>query len=161
MFQRETLLNQFMTSYVDTLAADVTDENLALRLVDSGHSPLWILGHLAICAELGIKMLGGDIDHREWLPLFAPGTKDEFTSSEGHSRDELIGCIQSSYVRLCAMANEADEALLNQPHGVDLLKHTLLKTVGDVVAHLMTTHLAFHTAQLSAWRRASGQGPLL
>ncbi len=160
MFQREALLNQFMISYLDTLAAEVTNDNLASRLVDSGHSPLWILGHLAICAELGIKMLGGNIDHREWLPLFAPGTKDEFTSSQGHSRDELIACIKSSYPRLSELANEADQTMLNQPHGVDLLKPTVLKTVGDVVAHLMTTHLAFHIAQLSAWRRANGQGPL-
>ncbi len=161
MFQREALLNQFMIQYVDTLAAEVTDDNLSSRPVESGHTPLWILGHLAICAELGIKMLGGEFEHRKWLPLFAPGTPDNFTSSDGHSRDELISCIKSSYARLGEMASAADDEVLNQPHGIDLLQDTVLSTVGDVVAHLLTTHLSFHAAQLSAWRRASGHGPLL
>jgi hypothetical protein len=54
------------------------------------------------------------------------------------------------------MAKSADDEALNQPHGVELLNDTVLNTVGDVVAHLMTTHLAFHAAQLSAWRQGSG-----
>lgn len=156
MYQRESLLSQFMVNYLDMVAAEVTDENLHSRPVESCHTPLWILGHLAICAELGIKMLGGEIEHQNWLPVFAPGTKDDFTSSEGYSRDELVTCIQSSYARLSEMANVANDEILNQPHGVDLLNNTVLKTVGDLVAHLMTTHLAFHLAQLSDWRRASG-----
>ena len=160
MYQRESLLSQNMVDYLDMVAAEVTDENLHTRPVESGHTPLWILGHLAICAEMGIKMLGGEFEHRQWLPLFAPGSKDEFTSSDGHSRDELMSCIKSSYPRLAEMANAADDDVLNQPHGVELLNDTVLKTVGDLVGHLMTTHLAFHLAQLSDWRQASGHSHL-
>ncbi len=156
MYQREALLNQFFVNYIDTLAVNVNDENLHTRPVESGHTALWILGHVAICAELGIKMLGGEIEHRQWLPAFAPGSKDNFTSSEGYSRDEFLGCIKSSYAQLCEMANGADDELLDRPHGVELLDATVLNTVGDVVGHLMTTHLAFHAAQLSAWRQGSG-----
>ena len=160
MFQRETLLNQFALNYIDMLAADVNNENLHTRPVDSGHSPLWVLGHLAICAELGIRMLGGEIEHREWLPLFAPGTKDEFESSDGHSVETLMAAIRTSYPKLCELANNADAELLDQPHNVELLQQTVLKTVGDVIAHLISTHVTFHIAQLSAWRRAQGQAPL-
>jgi hypothetical protein len=156
MYDREALLNQMFVDYINTLAASVTQDNLHTRPVESGHTPLWILGHVAICAELGIKMLGGEIEHRAWLPLFAPGSKDNFTSSDGHSRDELLSCIQSSYAKLCEMASSADDEVLDRPHGVELLNDTVLNTVGDVVAHLMTTHLSFHAAQLSAWRQASG-----
>ena len=156
MFEREALLNQMFINYIEMLANDVTDENLNTRPVETGHTPLWILGHVAICAELGIKMLGGDFEHRQWLPAFAPGTKDEFTSSDGYSRDEFLSSIKSSYAQLSEMAQSADDEVLNQPHGVELLNDTVLNTVGDVVAHLLTTHMAFHAAQLSAWRQASG-----
>ncbi len=63
MYDREALLNQMFVDYINTLAASVTQENLHTRPVESGHTPLWILGHVAICAELGIKMLGGEIEH--------------------------------------------------------------------------------------------------
>ena len=156
MYQRETLLNQFFIGYVGQLAAEVTAENLNSRPGGNGHTPLWILGHLAICGELGIKMLGGPIEHRQWLRPFGPGSTDNFESSDDHSRDEFIASIKSSYAQLSEMADSADDATLNQPHGVELLDATPLQTVGDVIGHLLTTHIAFHTAQLSAWRQVSG-----
>ncbi len=160
MFQHESLLNQFFTGYLDQLATDVNDQNLHLRPAEFVHSPMWILGHLAVTAELGMKMLGGSIEHRSWLPLFAPGSKDNFESAEGLSRDELLSCIKSSYTRLGEMAEAADESTLNQPHGIELLNGTQLKTVEDVIRHLLSTHFAFHAAQLSVWRQANGHGYL-
>jgi len=156
MYQREALLNQFFIGYVEQIAAEVTDQNLNSCPGGSGHTPLWILGHLAICGELGIKMLGGQIEHRQWLQPFGPGSEDKFESSSDYSRDEFLACIQSSYPKMIEMANSADEATLSQPHGLELLDGTLLKTVEDLIVHLLTTHVAFHTAQLSAWRQASG-----
>ncbi len=50
---------------------------------------------------------------------------------------------------------------MEQPHAVEILKPTNLKTNGDVLAHLMCTHMAFHIAQLSACRRKSGKGPIV
>ncbi len=55
----------------------------------------------------------------------------------------------------------ASAEVLDKPHEVELLKTTNLKTNGDVLAHLMCTHLAFHVAQLSACRRHAGQGPVV
>lgn len=156
MFETETKLCQFFLQYVKQLSDDVTDENLVSRPDGKGHTPLWILGHLAICGEMGLKMLGESIEHRQWLPLFAPGTPDNFDSADGHSRNELLAAIESSYPKMCELAHSADQATLDQPHGVDLLAGTPVATVGDLVAHLATTHLAFHCAQLSSWRQASG-----
>ncbi len=50
---------------------------------------------------------------------------------------------------------------MSQPHPVELLKSTNLKTLGDLGAHLMATHESFHVAQLSACRRHKGKGPLI
>ena len=47
--------------------------------------------------------------------------------------------------------------LLDQPHAVEILKQSVLKTNGDVLAHLLCTHPMFHIAQLSACRRKSGR----
>ena len=55
----------------------------------------------------------------------------------------------------------ASPEAMNQPHDIQLLKSTVLKTNGDVLAHLMCTHPSFHIAQLSACRRHSGKGPVV
>jgi len=45
-------------------------------------------------------------------------------------------------------------------HEVDLLKATPLKTRGDLVGHILTTHFATHLGQLSSLRRHFGRPPL-
>lgn len=160
MFPRETLLNQFSIDYLEQLAADVTAENLNLKPAGGGHSPLWILGHLAICGELGQMLLGGELQHSEWMATFGPGSNDDVANPESYSREEFVSNIKSSYEKLTQMANAADEETLGRPHGVDLLEETRLNTVGDLIGHLLTTHFSFHTAQLSGWRRAAGHSHL-
>jgi len=155
-FQRETLLNQFSIGYLEQLAADISDDDLIARPAGAMHTPLWILGHLALVGEMGCRMVGGKLTHREWLGLFAPGTKDEFESAEPFSRDELIQCIKKTYAEFAELAAAAEPDVIDQPHSVDLLRATPLVTVGDVVAHMMTTHFSFHVAQLSMWRQAAG-----
>jgi len=156
MFQNETMLNRFFIGYLEQLAEDVNDENLNSRMADGGHTPLWILGHLAICGELGIKLLGGELTHPEWLAQFGPGSTDDFASSNLFEKDEFLNCINSSYSQMIKLATKSEAERLNAPHGVELLDGTPVKTLGDLIAHLLTTHFAFHTAQLSCWRRANG-----
>lgn len=160
MFQRESMLNQFSIGYLETLAAEVTPENFNSRPTSSGHPPVWILGHLAICGELGIKLLGGELSHPTWMVLFGPGSSDELKSPETFSKEEFFDVIKSSYAEMVTMANNASAEQLDASHGIDLLDGTPINTVGDLIAHLLTTHFAFHSAQLSDWRRASGHEKL-
>jgi len=50
---------------------------------------------------------------------------------------------------------------MDQPHSVQILKETPIRTNGDLLAHLMSTHQSFHLAQLSACRRKAGKGPIV
>ena len=158
--QNETTLNQFFIGYLEQLAEDVNSENLISRMADGGHTPLWILGHLAICGELGVKLLGGELTNPQWLVRFGPGSMDEFSSSDLYEKEQFLNCIKSSYPQMIDMANNAEAEVLNAPHGVELLDGTPVKTIGHLISHLLTTHFAFHTAQLSGWRRAIGHAHL-
>jgi uncharacterized damage-inducible protein DinB len=64
-------------------------------------------------------------------------------------------------MRVAEASIAATEEAMNHPHVVELLKPTVLKTNGDVLAHLMATHAAFHTAQLSACRRKAGKAAVI
>ncbi len=61
---------------------------------------------------------------------------------------------------MAGAAPNADAAKLAIPHRMELFENTPLQTRGDLVAHLLATHPAFHLGQLSTWRRQMGFAPL-
>lgn len=159
MFETEIKLYRFLKNAFDATVADVPQERIFERAPGGGHPPVWILGHLAVCGELGEKLCGGDLTHPRWLVLFGPGSSDEITSGD-YSVEELATAITDTYERFIALAVQADADHLAQPHGVELLEGSPVATIGDLVAHLLSTHFSFHLAQLSGWRRAAGHSHL-
>ena len=160
MFESEIKLNQFHVRGFQAVVADIPADRLNERAPGNGHPPVWVLGHLAICAELGQKLCGGTIEHMAWLPAFGPGSSDEITDEGRYSKDEFMSVITNGYPKLAELAANASADVLDQPHGVELLNGSALVTVGDVLSHLLSSHFAFHIAQLSAWRRAAGHSAL-
>ena len=68
--------------------------------------------------------------------------------------------LEAGHQNLLEAVKNPDPAKMDEPHNVDLFKDAPIDTVGDLVAHLMTTHLATHLGQLSAWRRLQGKPAL-
>ena len=161
MAARESKLNRFLLGYLDMVTADIPTERLAERAPGGGHPPIWVLGHLAICAEMGQQALGGVMVHPDWVAKFGPGSSDDITDADGCTKDELVAMIKQGYVQLGEMFAAADEEHLAKPHGLAILDGTPIETIADIVAHLLTTHFSFHLAQLSGWRRGAGLGPLI
>lgn len=160
MFETETTLNQFLLQGFEKVVADIPADRINERPPGNGHPPLWVLGHLAICVEMGHTLLGEELTHKNWAIAFGPGSSDDVKNPEKYSRDEFVDAIVNGYPKLCAAAKQGSADSLAEPHGLDLLANTAIKTRGDLLAHLLTTHLSFHLAQLSGWRRAAGHGPL-
>jgi hypothetical protein len=98
---------------------------------------------------------------REWHAQFAPGTKPADLKAPLPTKEELVGAIEAGYTRIAEAAPSASAEVLDQPHQVELLAPTVLKTNGDVLGHLLCTHFSFHLAQLSGCRRAGGKAPIV
>lgn len=160
MFEREITLCKFLRNGLDGVAADIPEEQVYDRAPGKGHPPIWILGHLAICGELGEKFSGGEVSHPRWLPQFGPGSPDEIEDKGRYSKTEFVEAIHSSYDRFAILASKLPAEMLTDPHGVELLEGTPIATVGDLISHLFSSHFGFHLAQLSAWRRAAGHAAL-
>ena len=160
MFDNEIALNEFSLGLFSRIAADIPEASLFQPSAGHGHPPMWILGHLAICAELGQKLLGGTLAHPRWMVLFGPGSSDGIADEGTLNLKDLVEANTKGYARLREMAALADPERMSQPHGVELLNGTAIKTVGQLVSHLLTSHFAFHQSQLSSCRRASGHQAL-
>jgi hypothetical protein len=162
MFERERTLYKFNLNYLRLLAADIEDAEMGAAPFPGANPPVWILGHLAVSTDYAGKMLGLEtICPRRWHVQFAPGSRPADIKEPYPAKAELMAAIENGHRRVAEASSSATEEAMNQPHAVELLKPTVLKTTGDVVAHLMSTHAAFHTAQLSACRRKSGKAAVI
>lgn len=157
MFTHELAINEFQLEYFAKIVADLSDAILFRPAAGHGHTPAWVLGHLAICAELGQQMLGGSLSHPDWKERFGPGSADNIAQDETLSLALLTNAVAAGYRDLRELARTTnDESLLARPHGLPALTGTPIVSIADMIAMLLTNHFAFHLSQLSSCRRSAG-----
>ncbi len=150
-----------MFGYLSKLVGDMTDEELARPVPGAVNPPAYILGHLAICNDSALDLLGQPaICPPAWHEAFAPGRTPSEVDFEYPSKDELLTKIGEGVERICASAPHASPEAMARPQTFPFFKNTPIKTVGDCVALLMTTHFSLHAGQLSVMRRQLGRPPL-
>ena len=161
MFEREAKLYLYMMGMCRRLASDIEPALLDHQPAPGIKAPLWVLGHLAICTDYAARMLKLDLAcPADWHANFGPKTSAVVPASVRPTKERLLAAMETGHERVTAAVAIASAEDLARPHGVELLKDTPLETRADVLAHLMTTHEAFHLGQLSTWRRQMGFAPL-
>ncbi|MBL8830007.1 MAG: DinB family protein [Planctomycetaceae bacterium] len=160
MFDNEIAINQFQLSLLSRIVDDLADDSLYEPSPGHGHTPLWILGHLAICAEFGQSLLGGQLTHHDWAATFGPGSSDRPAPNPAWSKVLFRDAITACYSSLQSMAAHANSEHLAKPHAFEFFRGTPIATIGHAVALLLTNHFGFHISQLLSCRRVQGHKPL-
>lgn len=161
MFENEVVLYQFTLEAALRVAEDIPEEEMLTAPFPGANPPVWILGHLAICTDSAARLLGLQREcPREWHVRFGPGSKPAELAAPLPTKGELLEALKKGHERVAAAAPTADPQAMGQPQEFPILQGRPLKTIGHVVAHLMSTHEAFHVAQLSACRRKLGKPAL-
>lgn len=158
MFERETRLYSFMLNYERMLIQDVDDARLAEQPVAGMNHAAWTLGHLALATDFALTLLDQPAQcPPDWLTTFGPGSEPVAERARYPSKNTLWSALESGHQAVVQALPALSPDKLDQPHPFELafLKRAL-PSVGDVLAHLLTTHEAGHVGQLSAWRRALG-----
>ncbi len=162
MFEREIRLNGLMNYLLANMLADMDEAHFVAPISEGGNPPAWILGHLVICNDYALRMLGGPrLAPAEWHKRFGRGMSPKDDPSPLPSKQELVAKLNEGREQVAAAAAKADPERMSQPHNVELFKDSPVQTQGDILSHLMTTHFATHVGQLSVWRRAHGKPPLV
>ncbi len=159
----ECAINAFQVAVFDKIVADIPESDLRTPAQGHGHTPIWILGHLALTGGLGRQLLGASVEPPQgWVEAFSPGTPDPVAAEPpGVSKAMLVEAIQAGYAGLRDAYDTATPDVLERPHGIPFFRNTPIMTVGHAVALLLTNHFGFHLAQLSSVRRSLGKPPLL
>lgn len=130
MFSHELAINEFQLDYFAKIVADLPEAALFRPAAGHGHTPAWVLGHLAICAELGQQMLGGSLSHPAWKKRFGPGSVDNIAQDGTLSLSLLTNAVADGYRDLRGAARTTkDESLLARPHGLPALTGTPIVSI--------------------------------
>ncbi|WP_422929251.1 DinB family protein [Singulisphaera sp. PoT] len=156
MLERECTLYAFTLRYCRLLIDDVPDVELADQPIEGVTHPAWILGHLTVASSFAVTLLGGTHGYPpSWHQLFWPSSSVLADRRIYPSKVELLAAVEAGYHRTVEAARRATPDLLSRPQpGPFYLED--FPTVGDLVAHLMTTHPSLHLGQLASWRRMKG-----
>jgi hypothetical protein len=163
MFERERKLYGIMLGLGKLQMNDVEDAKMADLPAPGVNHPAWILTHLAVCTDYAAKLFGEPaLCPKEWHQRCGPGSTLVSERSFYASKHDLLSALEAGHARVSEAAGRATEEVLAKPHGVQLaFVKNKFPTVGDLAAHLMTTHTGFHLGQLSLWRRMMGMPGVL
>lgn len=161
MFERESKLCAFAIEYCRKLMRDIPDEKLAIQPASGMNHPAWVMGHLAVVADMALKMLGQPAKcPREWRALFGMGAQPSTDRALYPSCEVLLKAVESGYRAIIVAVQQAPAELVDAPHSAPFFKEELPQ-VGDLLGHIMTTHFTMHLGQVSAWRRTQGMPGVL
>ena len=150
----------FALNYLKTIASDLRDEDLTSLTESTGKTPQWILGHLRIASEFGSKLLGAEpACGDDWFAAYGPGSDPKNTNAPEFAIAEILVDIETGYLRLLELTKAASLELLAEKHGFEALEPAI-SSKRDMMSHLLTTHMTYHLAQLSACRQTKGLTPV-
>ena len=156
MYANELKLFAFQRDFAHLLADPVPAERFAEQPAAGVNHPAWIVGHLAVAADFGLKFCGAPtVCPAGWMPLFSPGSQVSADPGVYPPKAELLAAYDEVHAKLTAAVPGADPGPLAGPNPLLALTPGLT-TVGDLLSHILSTHEAFHLGQLSTWRRVVG-----
>ncbi len=153
-WQTMTRLFDLMRTMAAGLAEGIPDEHFNVARGDS-NSPKWITGHLALGMDFGLNALGEPTKELSlMMPVYGPGSPGG-SVDDSFCKQDLIHHMRLVGDRLREKVAAVDTGQLAQPNETPFLREQL-PTIGDLLGHVYTTHIALHSGQLSQIRRELG-----
>jgi hypothetical protein len=123
--------------------------------------PAWVLGHLIVVADMAAQLLGEPmVTDQQWMATYGPGSTPSEHREHYASKQQLLEMMDQTYARLSGLAAIAAPEVLAAPNNTPFMAKSL-PAMGDLLAHVLSTHATMHLGQLSAWRRTMGKGSVL
>ena|SRR5579862_10042100 len=141
------------------LFADLTDEQMCYQPAPKTNHPAWVMGHLIAVDYAFLNLITGKpvpawIDET-WKATY--GNKSEPVGDKSKYKPKAFYIEKSVEVRdqIIARLKTMTPAELQAPHP-DPARRERFPTVGHMVMFYGTWHEAYHSGQLSTWRRVQG-----
>ena len=161
MFEQEIPIYRFGLEYLKKVVAHIEESDFTKPIARAINPPAYVLGHLAISNDFALQLLGQPtVCPAEWHAAFGPGSGPDKLKIDYPSKQELLETFELGHERVCEAVKTASPEAMRQPQSFPFFAGTPIRTIGDCVVLLMTSHIGLHTGQLSLMRRQLGHPPL-
>ncbi|MEL7335173.1 MAG: DinB family protein, partial [Planctomycetota bacterium] len=144
-----------MRGIADEMIATFPDDQFDVPVGDA-NSAKWIAGHLALGMGFGLNLLGVVPEEiAEMMPTYGPGSPGGAIGDDGRDKASLLAIFRGRGEELKAAVAAAAPEHFQSPNTTPFLAKEM-PTVGDLLAHVYTTHITLHAGQLSQMRRQLG-----
>lgn len=150
-----------MFGYLKNLLRDWDESQWTTAVAGAVNPPAFVVGHLAMSLDLALSLLGRPgVCPPEWHSNFGPEADPAKVAIPFPSKQDYLAIMERAIEAIAVAAKSPDSAAMAAPQSFKFFVNTPIKTVGDCVALLMTTHFSLHIGQLSVMRRICGKPPL-
>ena len=132
------------------------DSHRALEPQPGTKTAGWILGHLSVTGDFGIRVCGRPtLCPKDWRAKYNPGTQPSHNDADYPPMSELVSIFRRVYVEYADAAAALDPAALAAPTPFPPTTG-VFPTTGDFLAWMLGGHLGYHMGQLHGWAAAAG-----
>ncbi len=145
------------------LVADLNDDQLVAQPAPKTNHAAWVLGHLVMVDHAFLSLLSGqpipawiDADYKAIYGMKSEPVADK---SKYKPKQFYIDHLATTHAQIVARLKEMKPADFQAPHP-DPARRERFPTIGHAVMFYGTWHEAYHSGQLSTWRRVQGLPPV-
>lgn len=145
------------------LVADLSDDQLCVQPAPKTNHPAWVLGHLLLVDHSFLNTISGTpvpawLDDA-WKATYGGKSEPVADKSKYKPKQFYIERLAAVREHIYARLKQLTPTDLDQPHP-DPARRERMPTVGHAIVFYGTWHEAYHSGQLSAWRRVLGLPPV-
>ena len=145
------------------LVADLTDEQIVKQPAPKTNHPAWVLGHLLIVDHAFLNNITGKpvpawIDDA-FRATYGGGSQPVADKSKYQPKQFYLERLSAVREQILTRLKQMRPEDFDAPHP-DPKRRERFPTIGHAVFFYATWHEAYHSGQLSAWRRVQGLPPV-
>ena len=126
-------------------------------LAGTSKHPAWLIGHLALAADLMHMLAGGEMKYPQWTELYKPGSEPKADRSLYPTKDELMSILAERHGVLTERVSQMTQADFERVLPKEEYR-SFFPTVGHAAVYFLASHEMYHLGQLSIWRNAAKIG---
>jgi len=127
------------------------------EMVGTSKNAAWLIGHLAVAADMMNMFAGGEMTLSSWHDLYAPGKEPKPDRSLYPKKAELMETLAERHAAVDKHVVTLTQSDFETPLPLEKYRE-FFPTIGHAAVYFMASHEMYHLGQLSVWRNAAGIG---
>lgn len=149
MSQSAAAIVRLLSGRIESVVADISEDDFQKRPAPHLNPPVWLLGHLAVSID-AVSKFAGEPYHlsEDWHASFNAQSTPFENATPYPSKAEILSAYKEVLDRSIGLMDNMTADELAAAHGVEALSGSPVKSTEDMVTLLLTGHIGWHLGHL-------------